>query len=192
MSISQEEREHVRETVAPILRSEDDFRQLMHEKVFDFLKRKNRFSTIQDNILFVQRNKYRPYDAITITKFLTADLEPFRFIESVFSKFTPPFIVFVDSHFLCETKPNKDEENRSDDFKLQTGSKASSMNDTVKVVTEGDFTSLMDEFRHLNHSDLLSESFRHHCELYEYENSGLRPFQLLCLLIHIQKFPVVE
>ncbi len=192
MTISQDEQEHIREIVSPIVRTENDFSQLMMEPVFEFIKKKNRFTTIQDRILYVQQNKYRPYDALTITKFLVPGVEPFRLMEAIFSGVTPPFIVFVDFHFLCETTPNKDEENRSDDYKLQTGSKASSMNETIKIVTEADTTSLLDEFRDYNHSDLLSESFRHHCELYEYENSGLRPFQLLCLLIHIQKFPTVK
>ena len=88
MSFSTEEREYLAQVIRPVVREESDFKRLFEETVFDFIKAKNRFSTLQDRIFYLKRNKYRPYDILTLTKLLTPEVEPFRIIEDTVSELT--------------------------------------------------------------------------------------------------------
>ena len=186
MSITSGERLHIEQVVEPQSLQEKDFKTLLPEPVFDFIKRKNRFGTIRDRILFVEKNRYRFYDAITVTKFLNDQLDIPSLIEQILSNMTPPYLTFIDFHFVCDAQPTEDD---LSPFKLQTGSKASAMNDIVKVSSSNDFDKLMSQFRDATYSDLLNSVFIHHYEMYDFSNSGLRPNQLLSLVLHVQKFP---
>ena len=191
MSITTDERLFIEQIVQPQSMTVDDFKEHMNEKVWEFLKKKNRFSTIQDRILFVEKNRYRPYDSCYVTKFITDRVDPCKFIKDIFSDLSPPFLTFIDFHFLFECNPNEDDESKIDDLKLQTASKASAINDNFKIATRSDYIKLMGEFENQTYSDLLTKAYLHHLELYEYQNSGLRPYQLLSLVVHVQRLPIV-
>ena len=83
---------------------------------------------------------------------------------------------------------NEDSIDFKENLKLQTASKMSHLNSTVSIETSDDAKNLLNEFDSMDQSDLLNNTFINHTDLYEYTNSGLRPYQLLSAVIHVQKF----
>jgi len=188
MSFTAEERELIREIINPTVITDNDISQHVNTDVYNFLKSKNHLSTLRDRIFFLNKNKFRPYDSCTMTKFLHSDLDCSSIIDQISGSISPNFLIFIDFHFLFESKPEERNQNYTDSLKLQRASKASAMNETLKIVTQNNYESLKKEFQNKTHADLLNRAYQHHCDLYEFQNSGLRPYQLLSLVVHIQKF----
>ena len=154
--------------------------------IYSYLKNKKYLNTISDRILFSNRTKSRPYEQATITKFLTPDFNYREAISKVAGAVTGSFLFFLDFHFLFLGKP----ETGGEEFiKFQTAAKATAMNDTFKITNQADYDNLVEEFTDKNYADILNDCATNHISLYEYESSGLRPLQLLSMVIHIQKFP---
>ena len=128
---------------------------------------------------------------MTITKCLTPEFDISECVKSICGCLTGRYLVFIDAHFLIQL-PN-DEEDFDDkgevQLKFQQGSKASSFNSQIKIGTNQDYDTLVSEFENKTLSDILNLAFEHHKDLFDYYNSGLRPYSLLSLLMHIQKFP---
>ena len=186
MSITIDERELIDQLFHPTTTVEH-FREYLDEEIYDLLKNRQNLKTIRDRVLFVNKNKYRPYDSVNITKFLRPGFDCTKTFEELFANLTPPYLTFIDFHFLFECSPEKNE-NRSR-LKFQVASKASAINSTIKISSEKDYDSLIGEFKNQTHADLLDSVFRHHVDLYEFGDSGFKPYQLLSLVVHIQKFP---
>ena len=183
MSFTPAERQHIREVMGNEIRA-DELRDYLPEHVYNFLVSKNNLRTIQDRIIIVNKNKFRPFDSVTITKFLNNDTNPAKLIENLLSKISPSFLVFIDFHFLYIAKKQTDEPN----LKFQGASKTSAFNSNVKITDTKHFYSLLGEFKNKTFADMLSLVSSHHTEMYEYQDSGLRPYCLLSLVVHIQKF----
>ena len=164
----------------------DKIREHLPEDVYTFLKNNNNLRTIQDRIVVINKNKFRPFESATFTKFLTNDSNPAKLIEHLLSQISPAFFVFIDYHFLYLATPQSENESK---FKFQGASKASAFNSNIKITKPKYFYSLLDEFKNKTYADMLSTVSTHHTEMYDYQESGLRPFALLSLVVHIQKFP---
>ena len=189
MSITEDERDFIRDLIKPTETKESDLGQYLSTNVHELLKQKNNLRTVTDRVFFVNQNRYRPYDSVQITKFLRPNFNCSKVLKELFEYITPPYLVFVDFHFLFECKSEDKNEKLVDLLKFQTASKASALNDTIKITKKNDFDSLISEFANKSHADLLDAVYRHHVDLYEYQNSGLKPYQLLSLVVHLQKFP---
>ena len=183
---------------------DEDYSILLAEEVYNFLKAKDNLKTIKDQIIFSANNKYRLYDSYRLTKFLKPDFEITTFFDSLLSELTPPYLIFVDFHFLLEvsskialknsetvkhTPFDEINEDLPRQFKFQNGTKTSSMNSVIKIFNTTDYEKFFNEFKNLSSNDLLNKAFIHHSELYEYASSRLKPYQLLSLVIHLQKWP---
>jgi len=166
----------------------EQMKEYLDDDIYQFLKSKRYLNTISDRILFSNRTKSRPYEQSTITKFLTPDFNYQEAISTVAGALTGSFLFFLDFHFLFVGKP---EDGGEEFIKFQTAAKASAMNDTFKITNKADYEKLVGEFKDKNYSDILNECAANHISLYEYESSGLRPLQLVSMVIHIQKFPDV-
>lgn len=189
MSITSDERDFILKMFKPNEVTKENVGRYLDEDVYNLLKNRDNLSTVCDRIVFVNKNKYRPYDSVTITKYLEPDFNCAKKIEDLFGYLTPPYLAFIDFHFLFECKSDESDEKTLPSLKFQTASKASAINTNVKITNNVDYQALISEFENQTHADLLTSVFRHHVDLYEYQNSGLKPYQLLSLVVHIQKFP---
>jgi hypothetical protein len=162
----------------------------LDEDAYNFLKAENNLRTIHDDLLFIKTNLYRPYDILRVTKFLTPEFKIKLFFEDIIGQLTPPYFCFIDFHFLALCKSREPEKQKSNqmDFKLQKASKASAINLAIKIFSSSIYNDLTKEFENKDTNDLLNDAFLHHSELYEFEGSGLIPYQLLSMVVHIQKF----
>lgn len=186
MSVNIFEREAIMEYFSPKKVAGEEMKNYLHQDIFEFLKTNDNLNTISDRILFSNKTQTRPYEQVSITKFLTPDFNCNDAIAEIAGCLTGSYLFFVDFHFLFTGKIDEDSE---DFYKFQTAAKATAMNDTYKITSTADYTELVNEFREKTYADLLNACAQNHTDLYEYENSGLRPYQLLSLVIHIQKFP---
>jgi hypothetical protein len=171
----------------------EDLPKFLDDSAFDFLKSENNLKTVHDNLFFLSSNQFRPYEVVRLTKFLTPEFNMTKFFEETLGQVTPPFFTFIDFHFLAlgksgESNDVTNDKNEIQSFKLQKASKASAVNTHIKIFSSFDFDQLCDEFKNKDISDLLNDTFIHHCELFEFQDSGLVPYQLLSLVVHIQKF----
>jgi hypothetical protein len=140
------------------IREIEDYAELLVEEVFNFLKSKNNLKTIVDQVIFSPMTIYRSYDSYRLTKFLLPDFNITTFLESLLSEMTPPYLVFVDFHFLIEIPPKNieneesintsyDVKNFPDQLKFQNGTKASSLNSNIKIFNSSDYENLISEFK---------------------------------------------
>lgn len=189
MSFNQEERETMDQIFKPTETNLENVREFLSAEIIDILKLKNNLTTIRDRVLLVKGTRYRPYDACTITKFLRPNFDCSKTLDSFVANLTPPFLIFIDFHFLFECSPDPSNDQKLHRLKFQSASKASAMNKTIKIANSRDYNKLLREFKNKTHADFLNAAFTNHCELYDYENSGLKPYRLLSLVVHVQKFP---
>ena len=178
------EREHIKEIIS--LKGEN-ISKCLPDNVYDFLKKENKLQTIKDDVFFSLNSKFRPYDYCRLTKFIGPDFSAKVFLENLLAELSPPYLVFIDFHFLIEFNP--DEDTITMPLKFQNGTKASAINDNIKMFTEKNFDALMSEFSNKTNADVLNDAFCHHADLFEYQDSGLRPYMLLSMVVHIQKWP---
>ena len=75
---------------------------------------------------FSVTSRFRPYDYCRITKFMRPDFGVKMFLENLLGELTPPFLVFLDFHFLMEFKPEEDSVDIP--LRFQSASKASAIN----------------------------------------------------------------
>jgi hypothetical protein len=178
------EREHIEESTTLKAKNISEY---LPENVYDFLKKENKLQTIRDDVFFSLTSKFRPYDYCRLTKFIGPDFNAKNFLENLLSELSPPYLVFIDFHFLIEF--NADENTLTMPLKFQNGTKASAINDNIKMFTEKNFDDLISEFANKTNADVLNDAFCHHADLFEYQDSGLRPYMLLSMVVHIQKWP---
>lgn len=187
MSLTNEEREYISSLFNLNETTLENVSDYLKPHVYEFLSQSFNLGTIIDRGIFRNKNKFRPYETVTITKFLTQDFDIVKTINELIGNITGNFLIYIDFHFLFLCNPNEKEQ--EDEFKFQFASKSSAMNQTYKIVTAQDYTDLTNEFSDKTYSDLLNAVFINHVDLYDFQNSGLRPYQLLSLVIHLQKFP---
>ena len=185
MSITIDECDFIKEIFKKEM-SDQNLESELEPGVYDFLSKQGNLNTISDRLIFSKKTKYRPYDSVIITKFLKSNFNVVDSISELAGYLSGNFLMYIDFHFLFICK---NEENTDEKFKFQYGSKASAMNQTHKIVTHEDYNDLINEFKNKTYADLLTDVFVNHVDLYDYSNSGLRPYQLLSLVIYIQKFP---
>ena len=101
---------------------------------------------------------------------------------------TGHLIVFVDAHFMIQCPSENDSSEVV--LKFQRGSKASSFNEVIKISDDKDHELFLEQFKDLQPADILNLCFQNHVDFFQYEGSGLRPYALLGLLVHIQKLPI--
>ena len=169
----------------------ENLNEFIEVKPFNFLKSENNLNTLHDNLLLNNSNRYRPYEVMRLTKFLTPNFDMKTFLNDILGQLSPPYFTFIDFHFLALGNSKESDDitvNQNPSFKLQKASKASAMNTNVKIFSSSDFDNLFTEYEDKDIPALLNDTFIHHCELFEYENSGLVPYQLLSLVVHVQKF----
>ena len=157
-------------------------------ELFQLLKSKNNLSTVSDRLRFFYATKYRPYDSVHITKFLTPDFNCAEKIISLIENLTPPFTVYIDFHFCFEIM-RKEKNQKEIELKFQRASKPSSFNKNFKMTNVSDLEKLSAELKGKTHNDFLNLVFVHHTDLYAYGNSGFKPYSLISLSLMIQKFP---
>ena len=186
MSFTNEEKDYLTSLFKLHETTKENVIEKLRSHVYEFLEKNGNLGTIVDRGIFRTKNKYRPYDSLTVTKFLTEDFDIAKTISDAAGNITGNFLIYIDFHFLFLCNPEKDE---LEQFKFQFASKASAINETYKIVTTRDYRQLEAEFQDKSYSDMLNDAFLHHVNLYEYHESGLRPYQLLSLVIHLQKFP---
>ena len=167
---------------------EETIEKYLPDAVFDFLKRNAHLKTIKDRILFKDANAYRVFSTCTITKFILPDMNLTELITDICEILSPDYLLFLDFHFLIEI-PTSNEEDPSEEvvYKFQRGSKTSSFNDIIKITNSNDLDKLLSSIENFSNADFLNEAFIAHSELFQYRGSGLRPYSLLSLLLHLQK-----
>jgi len=188
MSLTNNEREFIEELFQIGTTTPDNIETKLNPQIFNFLKQNGNLNTIMDSVLFKEKNKFRPYESAIITKLLTPDIDSANLIKELTGGLSGEFLIYVDFHFLFLC-PSREDDEKIDELKFQFASKASAINDTHKISSQKDYADLVQEFDGKTYADLLNDVFVHHVELYEYHGSGLRPYELLSLVIHIQKFP---
>lgn len=185
MRLLKEERIEIERSFREQVKSLKDLKDILPEKLYNFLKKTGNLLTICDDVKFYDATKYRPYDSVVITKFLTDDFPISSTLQHIFGVLTPPLLTFIDFHFLIRT--NKEDENGCN-LKFQRASKASAFNKTIKLVVDSDFIKLCNEISNLKNSEFLEIVFNHHLSFFEFEESGFTPDSLLSLCVYIQKF----
>ena len=167
---------------------EEKIKELLPENIYNFLRENDHLKTIKDRIFFKEANSFRPFSTCTFTKFITPDFDVRLLIAELGEILNPDFLIFIDFHFLIEV-PNSAEESESEKLllKFQRGSKTSSINEQIKISSSDDFDLLLSAIKNFTNADFLNEAFLTHSELFEYRGSGLRPYSLLSLLVHLQK-----
>jgi len=188
MSLTNNEREFIQELFQIGTTTAENIETKLAPQIFDFLKQNGNLNTIIDSVLFKEKNKFRPYEAAIITKYLTPDLDPADMIKELTGGLSGQFLIYIDFHFLFLCPSHEDAE-KVDELKFQFASKASAINETHKISSQQDYEDLSKEFDGKTYPDLLNDVFIHHVDLYEYHGSGLRPYELLSLVVHVQKFP---
>ena len=168
---------------------EEKIQKYVSESVFHFLKTKQHLQTIKDRIIFREENEYRPFSSCVFTKFISAELDLKELLTDLCEIMTPDYLIFLDFHFLITCHGSKEEEEDTEElvFKFQRGSKASCINETIKISNATDLDLLLGSFKNFSNADFLNQAFVSHSELFDYRGSGLRPYSLLSLLVHIQK-----
>ena len=168
--------------------TEEKLENFLPEEAFNFLKKNSHLKTISDRLIFRDSNQYRPFSTCTITKFILPETNVVNFLTDLVEILTPDFLIFIDFHFLIQC-PSSGDEDSSEDLilKFQRGSKSSSINEILKISNSKDIDLLLEALKNNTNSDFLNQVFISHSELFEYRGSGLRPYLLLSLLVHIQK-----
>ena len=167
----------------------DDLPNLLHADIYKTLRRNNNLNTIIDRKIFRESTKAKPYDAIVLTKFLRPNFDVAKAIKNLVENLNNRFLIFIDFHFMILCPPRESDNDEEEVFKLQTASKASAMNATFKIASTEDCDDLIAEFKNQSDAELLNSVFQHHCDLFDYQSSGLRPYNLLSLVVHLQKYP---
>jgi hypothetical protein len=183
---NEEEKENIKEVFKQTVTYENIGDYLPNE-IYDFLKKKDKLRTIIDHLVIRPKNKFRPYDSLQMTKFLTPEFNFYKFFDELLDM-TGHLIVFVDAHFMIQC-PSEDDSNEIV-LKFQRGSKASSFNEVIKISDDKDHDLFLEQFKDLQPADILNLCFQNHVDFFQYEGSGLRPYALLGLLVHIQKLPL--
>ena len=185
-SFDEEERDAIKKVFNKTVKIEN-IEDYLPKDIHEFLKKKEKLKTITDQLIIRAKNKYRPYDCLQMTKFLTKDFDFYTFFEELLN-LSGTLIIFVDAHFMiqCPSEENVDEII----LKFQRGSKASSFNEVFKISSEENVTEFLNQFKDLQPYDILNMCFENHVDFFQYQGSGLRPYALLGLLIHIQKLPI--
>ena len=167
---------------------EEKIQTTLPEDVFNFLKKNSHLKTIKDRVIYRDPNLYRPYATCTITKFILPEMNIQQILSDLAESLTPDFLIFLDFHFLIMCQASSEEE-PSDELclKFQRGSKSSSVNEILKISNSKDLDLLLESFKNFENSDFLNKAFISHSELYDYRGSGLRPYSLLSILVHVQK-----
>ena len=168
--------------------SMENIKSLLHPDVYEFLHKKNNLTTIVDRKILREKNIDKPYDALILTKFLNSNFNASKAVVELVNEITGRFLVYIDFHFLYLAPP-RDSDKEEEDLVFQSASKASACNATIKISEKADIDDFAKEFESQTETDILNMVFQHHSDLYEYQNSGLRPYQLLSLVVHLQKFP---
>ena len=166
----------------------EKIKEYVSENVYNFLKQNNHLKTVEDRIFYKNANRNRPYSSCTLTKFILPNFNIYSFLCDLGEILTPEYLLFVDFHFLIEI-PNSAEEDSSEELilKFQRGSKVSCINEIIKISSSEDLDLFLDAIKNFTLSDFLNLAFISHSELFEYRGSGLRPYSLLSILVHIQK-----
>ena len=163
-------------------------KNLVNSEIIDLLTRENKFRSVKDRITFYDSNPYRPYDSVIIVKVLTENFDLAQSISRLIDRLTLPYLFFLDFNFILESTVENSTKYHSN-FKVQLGSKSSAYNTHFKIVTPKDAENLKKEFQAKTYWDFLSEAFIHHSRMFELSSSGLCPFQLISVLLNVQRFP---
>ena len=182
------EEKHFLNSIFEKTTGEEKLKEILPTFVYDFLKSNNHINTIRDRIIYREANDYRPYSSCVFTKFILPDTNIKKLLTDLAEIIAPDYLVFVDFHFLinCHGKS----EDYADDvplFKFQRGSKATCINETIKICNISDLDRFQESFRGFETSDFLNQAFISHSELFDYQGSGLTPYCILSLLVHLQK-----
>ena len=170
-----------------ILTTEEKLKTILPDYIFTFLKEKDHINTIQDRIIFREANDFRPFSTCIFTKFLLSEIDIKTLLTDLAEILAPPYLIFLDFHFLITCKGDEGDVSSEPVFKLQRGSKASCINETIKIFNLSDLDNLLNSFKGFDTADFLNQAFITHSDLFDYRGSGLRPHSLLSLLVHVQK-----
>ena len=188
MTLNAEEKLLLEELFPKRFTEPDDFRDHLPPEIFDFLSLKGAFRTISDRLIFYEKNQWRSQDSATITFFITKNDNFVEKYTELINGLTGPALLFLDFHYILEGIDENENEKYISKYKLQTASKASSVNQFYKLVKEKDFENAIKEFSDFTATEFLNRAFLCHSNLYEFSNSGLRPVSLLCAVLFISKF----
>ena len=163
--------------------NQENLAEKLPADIYDFLKKNDNLKTIIDRLIYRPKTKYRPFDNLIVTKFLSGDLNLKKKFEEIFENISGNFLLYLDFHFIILVKS----ENHDRVFKFEHASKASALNETYKIVTNKDVEDFLEELNAKTLSDFLNDSFVNHRDLFAYQGSGFTPFMLLSLVFTVQK-----
>ena len=186
MKINGVERSEISEIFQIEITTSEDFKRYFEDEVCTILARENKFKAVMDRIVYRDSTKWRPYDSVVISKVITKNFNICECLLRLLDELTPPYLLFYDFNFVLESEDKNTKFDSS--LKIQLGSKASSINNQVKIVSSQDVNLLKSEIAGKTYANFLSSAFLHHSNLFELQSSGLRPYILIGLFIHIQKF----
>ena len=160
---------------------------------YEYLKSKYFLRTVKDKLVITKENSRRRYEHATVTKFLTPKIKIYEFLDELTKPITGDYLMYIDFHFLvnCRDVESLISKPTELNLRLQTGQKYSAINPMKKVCSLTDLNTNLDFFKGLSHHDILSLVMKHHTELYDYTESGLRPHLLLSLVVAINKIPSI-
>ena len=186
MTFNAEEKDYLK-SIFQKTTSTEKLREIIPDYIYNFLQNREYLGTISDKIYFRDANNFRPFSSCTLTKFLLPELTISELLTEIAENLSPDFLIFVDFHFLISCNINDEENSEDPVLKFQRGSKASCINDSIKITSVRDLDNFTNAYKNFETSDFLNEAFIRHSELFDYKGSGLRPHSLLALLVHIQK-----
>lgn len=186
MRIHGEERAAIEELFPREITEFSQMKEFFDDELCHVLSKTNKFRSVADRIDYYDANNFRPYDSVKICKIVHPKFKLSETLTAFVDSLTPPFLFFIDFNFCVEASElNPKYDSR---LKIQLGSKASSWNQNFKIVSNKDAVLLKNEFINKSYSEFLSLAFLHHSRLFELSSSGLRPYSLISLLLHVQKF----
>ncbi len=163
------------------LKTENDIKPYLPDYILKLLQDKNNLQIIHDKLIPRKRNRYRPYDTVTISKFLTDEFNLASALENMTTHLSGKLMIYIDFDFIVHA--TKDTESP---YKFEFASKSTCLNETIKISTKSDVENIVSEFQNESTADLLNKAYLNHHNLNDYSNSGFQPHLLLACKIYLQ------
>ena len=137
---------------------------------------KTKIECIKDRIIIPQHNKN--VKTITLVKVITADLDCNIFLEQLIRSLSPPFEIRIGFSFFMSNLGT---------YSYVHSIVSKPVNTSSNISTRIDGKNLIDFFKGLTYSDLLSLAFQSRNADNPFDKSGYSPVRLVCITAWITK-----
>ena len=137
---------------------------------------KTKIDCIKDRLIIPSHNKN--IKTITLVKVITADLDCTKFLEKIIKSLKPSFELRIGFSFFMSNLGK---------YSYVHSIVSKPVNETTNIRTRIDGRNLIDFFKGLTHSDLLSLAFQSRNVDNPFDKSGYSPVRLVCITAWITK-----